>query len=167
LKPLSPKKNRQAPLFFLSLINLSGAIDVVTHQIIIQEDKTLNAEATIGFFLKIEQAYPDKRSVHIFCDNAAYYRNKKVKLYLEQSKLILHFLPPYSPNLNPIERLWKWMKERTIYNTYYEHFEEFRDAIFGFFAVLSETTADCVLGQTLRSRVRDRFKAIGAPAANF
>ena len=59
-----------------------------------------------------------------------------------RSTLIRHewsciFLPPYSPNLNPIERLWKWMEERVIYNAYYEHFEEFRAAVLGFFAVLS------------------------------
>jgi transposase len=65
--------------------------------------------------------------------------------YLKTSKIQLHFLPPYSPHLNPIERLWKWMKERVIYNTYYPEFEDFRLAVFGFFAVLSTLTAESVL----------------------
>jgi transposase len=43
--------------------------------------------------------------------------------------------PPYSPNLNSIERLWKWMKERIIYHTYYEYFEEFQAAILSFFCM--------------------------------
>ena len=90
-----------------------------------------------------------------------------VKQHLETSKVCLHFLPPYSPNLNPIERLWKWMKERVIYNTYYEHFEDFRGAILGFFAVLSTVTAESILGQSLRGRVRDKFRPIGAPSTNF
>jgi transposase len=148
-------------------LNLSGIIDVVTHNIVIQEDQTLNAESTIRFFQKIEETYPDKRKVHVFCDNAPYYRNKAVKQYLETSKVCLHFLPPYSPNLNPIERLWKWMKERVIYNTYYEHFEDFKEAIFGFFSVLSTVPVESVLGQLLRGRVRDKFRPIGAPATNF
>lgn len=148
-------------------INLTGMIDVIQHNVIIQEDRTLNAEATIQFFRKIEEAYPTKRKVHIFCDNAPYYRNKAVKEYLRTSRIELHFLPPYSPNLNPIERLWKWMKERVIYNTYYEHFEEFRAAVFGFFWVLSTASTESMLGQTLRRRVRDKFAPIGAPAANF
>src|SRR5271156_6409031 len=148
-------------------LNLSGVIDVVSHNIVIQEDQTLNGESTIRFFKKIEEAYPSKRKIHIFCDNAPYYRNKAVKQSLETSKICLHFLPPYSPNLNPIERLWKWMKERVTYNTYYEHFEDFKGAIFGFFAVLSTVTAESVLGQALRGRVRDKFRPIGAPAANF
>lgn len=148
-------------------INLSGMIDVIQHSVIIQEDKTLNAEATIQFFQKIEAAYPNKRKIHIFCDNAPYYRNKAVKRYLENSRVELHFLPPYSPNLNPIERLWKWMKERVIYNTYYEHFEEFKMAVIGFFALLSTVTSESTLGQTLRGRVRDKFRPLGAQILNW
>ncbi len=59
------------------------------------------------------------------------------------------------------------MKERVIYNTYYEHFEDFKGAILGFFAVLSTVTAESILGQALRGRVRDKFRPIGAPATNF
>ena len=150
-----------------SRLNLSGIINVMTHNVMVQEDQTLNAETTIRFFQKIEEAYSNKRKIHVFCDNAPYYRNKAVKQYLETSKISLHFLPPYSPNLNPIERLWKWMKERIIYNTYYEHFEDFKEAILGFFAVLSSVTAESILGQSLRSRVRDKFRPIEAPATNF
>ena len=147
-------------------INLSGSIDVITHDVVIREDLTLNAESTIRFFQKIEEAYPKKRKIHIFCDNAPYYRNKMVKQYLDLSKIHLRFLPPYSPNLNPIERLWKWMKERVIYNTYYEHFDDFRGAVFGFFAVLSIATVESAVGQALRSRVRDKFSPIQAPSTN-
>ncbi|CCB89742.1 IS630 family transposase [Simkania negevensis] len=150
-----------------SRLNLSGSIDVITHEIVIQEDQTLNAESTIRFFQKIEEAYPNKWKIHVFCDNAPYYRNKAVKNYLETSKIHLHFLPAYSPNLNPIERLWKWMKERVIYNTYYEYLEDFKDAVFGFFTVLSSATVDSIFGQMLRSRVRDKFRPIQAPVANF
>ena len=86
-------------------LNLSGAIDVISHNVVIQEDHTLNAESTMRFFKKIEEAYPCKRKIHVFCDNAPYDRNKTVRQYLATSKIDLHFLPPYSPNLNPIERL--------------------------------------------------------------
>lgn len=143
-----------------SRINLSGAIDVFEHKVIVQEDKMLNADATISFFKKIEKAYPQKNKIHVFCDNARYYRNKAVTEYIKSSKIQLHFLPPYSPNLNPIERLWKWMKERIIYNTYYQEFEDFKLAVFGFFSLLSTLTAESVLGKELRSRVGDRFSSI-------
>lgn len=148
-------------------LNLSGSIDIITHKIVIQEDLTLNSGSTIRFFQKIEEAYPNKSKIHVFCDNAPYYRNKAVKAYLENARICLHFLPPYSPNLNPIERLWKWMKERIIYNTYYEHFESFREAILGFFMVLSVAFSESDLGQELRRKVRDKFRTLQAPTSNF
>lgn len=145
-------------------LNLSGIVDVISHNVLVREDKTLNAESTIQFFKNVEKAYPTKKKIHVFCDNAAYYRNARVAQYLKTSKIDLHFLPPYSPNLNPIERLWKWMKERVIYNTYYSDFEDFRLSIFGFFKTLANLDATSQLGRDFRSRVRDKFSAIGAPA---
>ena len=150
-----------------SRLNLSGAVDVISHKVIIQSDKTLNADTTIQFFQKIGEAYPNKSKIHVFCDNARYYKNKLVQEYLKRSKVVLHFLPPYSPNLNPIERLWRWMKEVVIYNTYYPCFESFTSAIFGFFNLLSTLSPDSELGKSFRSRVRDKFRAIGAPTTNF
>lgn len=146
-----------------SRINLSGAIDIINHKIIIQEDQTLNAESTISFFKEIEESYPTHSKVHLFCDNAPYYRNAAVRKYLEISRIKIHFLPPYSPNLNPIERLWKWMKERVMYNTYYREFEDFKGAVLGFFSALQALGPESVLGQRFRSRVRDKFRPIGAP----
>lgn len=150
-----------------SRLNLSGAVDIISHKVIIQADKTLNAHSTITFLQKIERAYPDKDKIHVFCDNARYYKNRDVGTFLETSKIKLHFLPPYSPNLNPIERLWKWMKERVIYNAYYPEFDEFQLAIFGFFDLISSLGPESELGKCFRSRVRDKFRPIGAPAANF
>ena len=68
--------------------------------------------------------------------------------------------------LNPIERLWKWLKERVIYNTYYEDFEEFRNAVFVFFDLLMTTDMGSALGESLKSRVRDKFKPIQSPLFN-
>ena len=148
-------------------LNLSGAIGAMDHKLVVHEDHTLNAESTIRFFKKVEEAYPGKRKIHIFCDNASYYRNATVKEYLQGSKIELHFLPPYSPNLNPIERLWKWMKERVIYNTYYPEFEDFKNAVFGFFSALSNADPSSELSRILRNRVQDNFSPIQAPMANF
>jgi transposase len=148
-------------------LNLSGMIDITNHNVVVQEDIMLNAEATITFFQKIEAAYPNKNKIHLFSDNARYYRNKQVLEYLKTSKINLHFLPPYSPNLNPIERLWKWMKERVLYNIYYDAYENFKEAVMGFFSALKNLPSDSELGQNFRSRVGDRFSPIGAPSTNF
>ena len=147
-------------------INLSGALDMIENRVHFQEDPILNAEATIGFLQKIEKAYPSKQKVHLFLDNARYYKNQKVKAYLKTSKIQVHYLPPYSPNLNPIERLWKWMKQRVLYNAYYEHFDDFKQAVFGFLESLSRLDPKSELGQAFSSRVRDHFRAVGAPIPN-
>ena len=147
-------------------LNISGAIDLIEKKLHFQEDSKLNAESTICFFKKIEKAYPLKNKIHLFLDNARYYKNQEVKKYLKDSKIEIHYLPPYSPNLNPIERLWKWMKERVAYNVYYEHFDDFKKAIFGFLEGISRLDPKSQLGQTFSSRVRDHFRAIGVPIPN-
>src|SRR5437868_6219839 len=150
-----------------SRLNISGALDLISKKLHIQEDKVLNAESTIAFLKKIEEAYPTKTKIHLFSDNARYYKNKIVDKHLETSKIRLHFLPPYSPNLNPIERVWKWMKERVMYNTYYEYFDDFKTAVIGFLEGISNLDPDCLLGQAFASRVRDKFRPIGAPISDF
>ena len=133
---------------------------MISKKLIVQEDITLNTESTIAFLSKIEQAYPFKKKIHLFCDNARYYRNKRVSEYLAKSKISLHFLPPYSPNLNPIERLWKWMKERVIYNTYYEYFDDFKLAVLGFLEQISRFKTGTYFWQELSRKVSDRFMPI-------
>lgn len=150
-----------------SRLNLTGALDLISRKILIQEDKTLNADSTIAFLKKIEENYPTKSKIHLFCDNARYYRNKSVTAFLETSRMVMHFLPPYSPNLNPIERVWKWMKERVLYNTYYEFFDEFKVAVFGFFTGLDSIDPNSSLGQSFASRIKDNFRPIGAPVSVF
>jgi hypothetical protein len=54
-------------------------------------------------------------------------------------------------------------KERVMYNTYYEYFEDFKSAIIGFLESVSSLDPACVLGQAFASRVRDKFRPIGAP----
>ncbi|HJZ23761.1 MAG TPA: IS630 family transposase [Candidatus Babeliales bacterium] len=141
-------------------LNLSGSIDIVSKKVLIQEDERLNASTTIDFLKMIETSYPEAEMVHVFCDNAKYYRNKHVQAYLITSKIHMHFLPPYSPNLNPIERLWKFMNERVLYNKYYEQFSCFREAVFGFLESLYDPPKDIL--EALTKRITDNFHIVGS-----
>jgi transposase len=140
-------------------LNLSGAIDIISKKVLIRQDERLNAVATIDFLKMIETAYPVAEKVHVFCDNAKYYRNKHVQEYLDGSKIKMHFLPPYSPNLNPIERLWKFMNERVLYNRYYEKFADFKDVVLGFFEQLRDPPDDLL--EALTKRITDKFRVFG------
>jgi transposase len=116
-----------------SRININGVLEPKTKEVIYTEDQTINAESTIKLFDKIEAKNQEMEKIYIIADNARYYKNKRVTEYLDTSKIELVFLPPYSPNLNLIERLWKFMKKKVTYNKYYETFSEFRDKILDFF----------------------------------
>jgi transposase len=63
--------------------------------------------------------------ITLVLDNAAYQHCRLVQDYARLLRIELLYLPSYSPNLNLIERLWKFVKKQVLYNTYYETFEAF------------------------------------------
>lgn len=82
-------------------------------------------------------------------------KNKKLDEFLQRLRIKIHYLPPYSPNLNPIERLWKIMIETTMYNRYYESSVDFFKEIRAFFTKkIPEIT------QALKSRINDKFEIV-------
>jgi transposase len=117
-------------------LNINGAINVQTMSAQIRFDDTIDAVSTIALFQQIEQANPTASRIIVICDNARYYRSRAVMEYLKGSRIHLEFLPPYSPNLNLIERFWKFFKRQVLYNRYYETFEKYKDACRAFFADL-------------------------------
>lgn len=118
-----------------SRINLNGIYNPATQDILVHESKTINAESTIEFFKQIEDYYEATKikRIRIIVDNAKYYKNKTVKKYIETSRIELLFLPPYSPNLNLIERVWKLLRKKVINSHYYDTFDKFRNAVLDFF----------------------------------
>ena len=69
-------------------------------------------------------------------DNAAYQKCEKVKLKAQELNINLIYLPPYSPNLNLIERLWKFLRKNVLAGNYYESFELFNSSIKAFIDTL-------------------------------
>jgi transposase len=115
-------------------LNLHGAINIETMAVTIVESQTVNADSTIELLETLNQQYPLSARLHIILDNARYHYSKTVKEYLSENKRInLVFLPPYSPELNLIERLWRYFKKNVLYNQYYPSVKEFRVACIQFF----------------------------------
>jgi transposase len=114
-------------------LNINGAINIETLVPVTGFYDTINAQATIDLFVKIEAKHPDADAIYIFVDNARYYRSCLLKEHVKGTKIKLIFLPPYSPNLNLIERYWKFFKKKVLNNFYYETFEEFKLACKNFF----------------------------------
>ncbi|PWU13514.1 MAG: hypothetical protein C5B45_05905 [Chlamydiae bacterium] len=79
---------------------------------------SIHAQSTMVLFKKLEEKYPFAQRIVIICDNAAYYRSKIVADYLNTSRIEMKFLPPYSPNLHLIERLWRFMNKKVCNHRY-------------------------------------------------
>lgn len=123
-------------------INWNGVYNPVNQDVIMHESDTINADSVLVFLKKIEDRYSDQTKITIILDNARYYRNAKVTEYLKTSRIAFLFLPPYSPNLNLIERLWKFTRKKVINNVYYEKFSMFRNALNDFAVDLPNQRAE-------------------------
>ena len=115
-------------------LNIHGAFDLETSRLTWLEGDRISAETTLSLFKKLETAYPKKRVIHVFLDNARYHHAKMLRPWLERKdcRIKRHFLPAYAPNLNPIERLWGIMHQHITHNQYYKTFNDFVDAVIGF-----------------------------------
>lgn len=114
-------------------LNLNGLYNPHEQDLIFSEDEKVNSETTIELFKRAEDKYKDKKIIHIFVDNASYFKSEEIQKYLFNSRKIkLRYLPTYSPNLNLIERLWKFLRKKIINLTYYEKFNYYKEAVLNF-----------------------------------
>jgi len=97
-------------------------------------EDTCDMESTKITLENIRNDYPDGKPIFLFLDNAAYNRCYEVQEYAIKLGIVLYFLPAYSPNLNLIERLRKYMKKKLVKNRYYKNYLDFYDAFIGFFS---------------------------------
>lgn len=116
-------------------LNINGVLELETMKTVVHYAETLNAQTTMELFDKIQEAYPDKKKIHLVIDNAPYYKNRELQAYLRERKcrIKVHFLPPYSLNLNFIERLWHYLKKYIIGVKRRQSFKEFEADIRSFF----------------------------------
>lgn len=139
-------------------VNVMGAIELNTMKVVSCCPEKVNGETTVSFFEQLKEAYPDAPKIHIILDNSGYHRCQLVKDAALEKGIELHYLPPYSPNLNPIERLWKVMNEQVRNNVFFTSAKEFREAIAGFFEHKIHA-----LAPNLKNRINDNFQTMTMP----
>jgi transposase len=109
--------------------NVRGALNAMSHELIcVTNDSYINAESVCELLRKIRNlglTIP----ITLVLDNARYQKCKLVMELAVSLNIELQYLPPYSPNLNLIERLWKFTKKKCLYSIYYDNFPDFKTAI--------------------------------------
>ena len=112
-----------------SRYNVLGAYSVKrTELITITNNACINADTVVDLLTAINRLHPDT-AITLVMNNARYQRCDKVMAKAKEFGIGLLFPPTYSPNLNLIERLWKFTKKQCRYNRYYETFHLFKAAI--------------------------------------
>ena len=111
--------------------NVLGALDAVTKEIFLVTNQTYITSIQVCELLTqlAAAAVHTGLPITVVLDNARYQRCKLVMAHAASLGIELLFLPPYSPNLNLIERLWKFVKKQCLYSRYYDKFDNFKQAI--------------------------------------
>ena len=123
-------------------LNINGVLNVHTQKSFFDFPESINADSTIRLFESLEKHHIIAKKIYVILDNAKYNRSRKIQEYLkEHPRIKIIYLPPYSPNLNIIERLWKYFKKQILYNQYYATYHEFIAACKNFFANLKKFRA--------------------------
>jgi len=122
--------------------NVLGAWNAVTRELIAVTNTTVVNTETMCELLRKIAALGLTGPITLVLDNARYQRNAVVQALATQLGITLLYLPSYSPNLNLIERLWKFIKRRALYGRYHPTFAEFQAAIQEVIDGLSTTHAE-------------------------
>jgi transposase len=152
------QKGHQRPLLTVSgreRVNLNAALNAHSPtQVQVDETDCVNAQSTQRLYQKLLAAHPDG-PVYVICDNARYYKNKALTEWLHGQRLVQVFLPPYSPNLNLIERLWKLLRRKIIDPHFYRTKGAFKAAVLAFFSRLDEYGDELASLLTLKFHILD------------
>jgi len=138
--------------------NVLAALNAVTHELVTVTNETYITAQTVCTLLERLAALNLSVPISVFLDNARYQKCALVRETAARLHIELCFLPAYSPNLNLIERLWKFVKKQCLYSHYYADFASFKAAIV---QTLSET--DTRHKSALDSLLTMRFQVFRKP----
>jgi transposase len=110
-------------------VGFFGALNLKTGSLLTQEAPTFSSETFGDFIRYLLESTQGK--IYLILDNARWHRAKDLKVFSEsnQDRLIRVFLPPYSPELNPVERVWRITRRQVTHNRYFPSVEELRIAL--------------------------------------
>lgn len=107
-------------------VALFGAVNLMNGKLTHMITPIFNAETFLDFLKIVLRRASKKRKAVVILDNARYHHAVMLKPWLtkHKKKIQLKFLPPYSPELNPVERVWKLTRRICTHNQYFRSLEE-------------------------------------------
>ena len=126
-------------------VKLIGVLNYETGRVYVQEEERYTADIFLEFLENVLKQYPTGKIVMIL-DNARIHHAKLIQPFLDEHKnrLKLVFLPPYSPELNLIEGLWKWLKKSVIHNVFYKSVAKIKKAVQGFIEYINKKPLEVI-----------------------
>ena len=120
-------------------MNLLGALNANDlTDILKKEYKTINHESAQDFFEELGKRNPKAKKIKVFIDNAKYFKKLEKDDLIADKRIEIVWLPTYAPNLNLIERLWRFMKKKVLKNKFYGTAKGFREKVEEFFSKIAE-----------------------------
>lgn len=121
-------------------VGVFGAVSVEDGRLVVRREEQFNAQTFLSFLQQLLQHRRSMRKMLVVLDNARWHHAKLVRPWLEENKQLiqLDFLPPYSPDLNHIERVWKLARQICTHNRYFPAVEDLAETVFTQFNRWSE-----------------------------
>ena len=116
--------------------NVLGALNAVTHALVTEINTTYITATSVCALLRKIASLGGSVPITLVMDNARYQKCALVQNLAKELGIELLFLPSYSPNLNLIERLWKFVKKEVLNSRHHQNFQKFQEAIDGCLADL-------------------------------
>jgi|SRR5262245_4547030 len=110
-------------------VNVLAALNAITHEVFTVQNLTYITAETVCELLRLLAGIQPGIPMTVILDNARYQRCALVQAVAQELGMELMYLPTYSPNLNLIERLWKFVKKQCLYSKYYPDSNSFQHAI--------------------------------------
>jgi len=136
-------------------LNITVAVNVQTMEIITRQSDVVNEDVIFSMLRAIRKGKAPEGKIYLVMDNARYNKSKKVQAVAKKLNISLEYIPPYSPNLNLIERLWRFFREKVLSLRVYENLDIFSKTCSIFFRGIRKYRDD------LERLLVDNFQVLG------